>query len=64
MATTSLISLVSLLDKVKNMVISDHIQKEVRKSTNLNPHTNMEVEKEEHEDVCVELKKHTTVSLH
>lgn len=26
MATTSLISLVGLLDKVKNMVISDHIQ--------------------------------------
>ena len=30
MATTSLISLVQLLDKVKNMVISDHIQQEVR----------------------------------
>ena len=30
MATTSLVSLVQLLDKVKNMVISDHIQKEVR----------------------------------
>ena len=29
MATTSLVSLVQLLDKVKNMVISDHIQKEV-----------------------------------
>lgn len=29
MATTSLISLVQLLDKVKNMVISDHIQQEV-----------------------------------
>ena len=29
MATTSLISLVQLLDKVKNMVISDHIQHEV-----------------------------------
>ena len=35
MATTSLISLVQLLDKVKNMVISDHIQREVssRKTT-------------------------------
>jgi hypothetical protein len=30
MASTSLVSLVQLLDKVKNMVISDHIQKEVR----------------------------------
>ncbi len=29
MASTTLISLVSLLDKVKNMVISDHIQAEV-----------------------------------
>ena len=29
MATGSLISLVQLLDKVKNMVISDHIQQEV-----------------------------------
>ena len=29
MATTSLISLVQLLDKVKNMVISDYIQQEV-----------------------------------
>ena len=30
MATTSLVSLVQLLDKVKNMVISDHLQDEVR----------------------------------
>ena len=30
MASTSLISLVQLLDKVKNMVISDRIQSEVR----------------------------------
>ena len=29
-ATTSLISLVQLLDKVKNMVIGDKIQKEVK----------------------------------
>ena len=29
MATTSLVSLVQLFDKVKNMVISDHIQQEV-----------------------------------
>ena len=33
MTATSLISLVQLLDKVKNMVISDHIQREVRVST-------------------------------
>lgn len=31
-ATTSLISLVELLDKVKNMIISDVIQQEVRPS--------------------------------
>lgn len=31
MASTSLISLVSLLDKVKNMVISDEIQAQVIK---------------------------------
>ena len=35
MATTSLISLVQLLDKVKNMVISDHIQREVRNISRL-----------------------------
>ena len=35
MATTSLISLVQLLDKVKNMVISDHIQQEVRNISRL-----------------------------
>ena len=29
MTTTTLVSLVQLLDKVKNMVISDHIQQEV-----------------------------------
>ena len=29
MATTTLVSLVQLLDKVKNMVISDHIQHKV-----------------------------------
>lgn len=29
MASTSLVSLVQLLDKVKNMIISDHIQREV-----------------------------------
>ncbi|XP_064392618.1 GPI transamidase component PIG-S-like isoform X2 [Halichondria panicea] len=34
MASTTLISLVSLLDKVKNMVISDHIQAEVESSLN------------------------------
>lgn len=32
MTTTSLVSLVQLLDKVKNMVISDHIQREVEYS--------------------------------
>ena len=36
MATTSLISLVSLLDKVKNMVISDHIQAQVSGQNSLN----------------------------
>ena len=42
MATTSLISLVQLLDKVKNMVISDHIQQEVSAKLSLfdvNSHT-------------------------
>lgn len=33
MASTSLVSLVQLLDKVKNMVISDKIQREVREHT-------------------------------
>lgn len=33
MATTSLVSLVQLLDKVKNMVISDHIQHEASLKT-------------------------------
>ncbi len=41
MATTSLISLVGLLDKVKNMVISDHIQALVSHTHSAPPTVNL-----------------------